>query len=72
MHIKQGHTYMTCLVSRKPGWQHERCRGRQSAPLDVQNGCFGSQFLTAVPRQRGTSDDAHVAAADAAAESALT
>jgi len=44
----------------------------QSVPLGAQSGCSGSQSSAAAPTPRGTSHDAHAAAADAAAGSAAT
>lgn len=65
-------TCRICLVSRTPGWTRGRCKDMQSVPLGAQSGCSGSQSSAAAPTPRGTSHDAHAAAADAAAGSAAT
>lgn len=58
---------MTYQGSRKPGWQRERCTGKQSAPLDVRSGYSDSQSSVAAPKQHGNADDADAAVAYAAA-----
>ena len=44
----------------------------QTVPLGAQSDCSGSQSSAAAPTPRGTSDDAHAAAGDAAAGSAAS
>lgn len=51
-------TYRTCLESRKKGWRHGRCRGRQNAPLDGQSDYSDSLSSSAAPRLCGNADAA--------------